>query len=310
MGQGLNTKVIQIAAQCLGISDELVIITETSTSTVANTSPTAASASTDLYGMAVLRACQEIKQRLMPLKERLPKDTDWKSLVTAAFFERIDLSAHGYYAIDSERCGFDWDMECTDNAQRGLPFNYFTQGVACSEVEIDCLTGDAQVVRADVLMDVGKSINPGIDIGQIEGSYVQGFGWSTMEEMTWGDADHQWVRPGQLFTRGPGTYKIPAFNDVPVDFRVHLSDTHNRDFAVHSAKAVGEPPFFLGASAFFAIKVIIINPLFLIPFSTSLSNGVLVRSFVFMCLSFCVRYEKGVYLCEPIWRGSSTVYQT
>jgi len=126
-------------------------------------------------------------------------------------------------------------------------------GVACCEVEIDCLTGDSHIRRADVLMDVGKSINPALDIGQIEGAFMQGYGWSTMEEMVWGDKEHPWVRPGQLFTRGPGTYKIPAFNDVPSDFRVHLSDTDNR-FAVHSSKAVGEPPFFLGASAFFAIK--------------------------------------------------------
>jgi xanthine dehydrogenase/oxidase len=103
-------------------------------------------------------------------------------------------------------------------------------------------------------MDVGKSINPAIDIGQIEGAFVQGFGWCTMEELIWGDREHTWVRPGQLFTRGPGTYKIPSFNDVPGDFRVHLSDTDNR-FAIHSSKAVGEPPFFMGASVLFAIKV-------------------------------------------------------
>jgi xanthine dehydrogenase/oxidase len=102
-------------------------------------------------------------------------------------------------------------------------------------------------------MDVGKSINPALDIGQIEGAFMQGFGWSTMEELVWGDREHPWVREGMLFTRGPGTYKIPAFNDVPIDFRVHLADTDNR-FAVHSSKAVGEPPFFLGVSALFAIK--------------------------------------------------------
>ena len=102
-------------------------------------------------------------------------------------------------------------------------------------------------------MDIGKSINPAIDIGQIEGAYVQGYGYCSMEEMVWGDSQHKWIRPGQLFTRGPGTYKIPAFNDVPLDMRVHLADTDNR-FAVHSSKAVGEPPFYLGVSAYFAIK--------------------------------------------------------
>lgn len=144
-----------------------------------------------------------------------------------------------------------------ENAKTGQPFNYFTQGVACSEVEIDVLTGDSRILRADILMDLGKSINPALDIGQIEGAYVQGFGWSTMEELIWGDSQHKWARPGQLFSRGPGFYKIPAFNDVPCDFRVYLADTNNK-FAVHSSKAVGEPPFFLGVSAFLAIKQAIV----------------------------------------------------
>jgi xanthine dehydrogenase/oxidase len=123
-----------------------------------------------------------------------------------------------------------------------------------TEVEIDCLTGNSKMLRVDILMDIGKSINPGIDIGQIEGAFIQGYGWLTMEELVWGCSVHPWIKEGQLFTRGPGTYKIPAFNDVPDDFRVHLADTYN-PYAVHSSKAVGEPPFFLGASAFFAIKV-------------------------------------------------------
>jgi xanthine dehydrogenase/oxidase len=144
------------------------------------------------------------------------------------------------------------DVSGADNAKRGHPFNYFTQGVCACEVEIDCLTGDSHVIRCDIVMDVGKSINPAIDIGQIEGAFTQGYGWATMEEMIWGDSQHPWVRPGQLFTKGPGTYKIPAFNDVPRDFRVHLFDTENK-YCVHSSKAVGEPPFFLGSAAFWAI---------------------------------------------------------
>ena len=253
MGQGLFTKVIQVAAQCLGIPESYIVTPESSSNTVPNASPSAASLSTDLYGMAVLDACQKLKDRLAPLRARHPEQ-DWKSFIRTAYFERIDLSAHGWYMIHTDRCGFDWDKKCTDNAERGLPFNYFTMGVACTEVEIDCLTGDSNILRTDILMDVGKSINPAIDIGQIEGAFIQGYGWSTMEELIWGDKEHTWVRPGQLFTRGPGTYKIPAFNDVPADFRVHLSDTDNR-FAIHSSKAVGEPPFFLGASVLFAIKV-------------------------------------------------------
>jgi xanthine dehydrogenase/oxidase len=253
MGQGLFTKVIQVAAQCFGIPESFIVTTESATNTVPNASPSAASLSSDLYGMAVLDACEKIRDRLAPMRAKMP-DADWPTLVKSAYFERIDLSAHGFYTINTERCGFDFDKKCATNAERGFPLNYFTMGVACTEVEIDCLTGDSYVLRADVLMDVGKSINPAIDIGQIEGAWIQGFGWSTMEELIWGDKEHAWVRPGQLFTRGPGTYKIPSFNDVPADFRVHLSDTDNR-FAIHSSKAVGEPPFFMGASALFAIKV-------------------------------------------------------
>jgi xanthine dehydrogenase/oxidase len=251
MGQGLYTKVIQVAAQAFNISDSMVFTSETQSTTVANGSATAASLGSDLYGMAVLDACEQILERLKPIRAQLPADADWKTVVTTAYFNRVNLSAQGFYIVDGKRCGYDWDK---DYADRGSPFNYFTQGVACSEVEIDCLTGDHVVIRTDILMDVGKSINPAIDIGQIEGAFIQGYGWSTMEELVWGDKDHRWVREGSLFTKGPGTYKIPAFNDVPLDFRVHLADTDNR-FAVHSSKAVGEPPFFLGATVYFAIAV-------------------------------------------------------
>ena len=254
MGQGLHTKMIQVAAQAFGIPDSLIHIEETATSCVPNSSPTAASMSTDLYGMAVLNACEQIRERLLPIRAKLPKEADWRSVIVAAYFDRVNLSAQGFYAVPSDRCGYDWDLTpCTDNNKRGSPFNYFTQGVACTEVEIDCLTGDSRILRADIVMDIGKSINPAIDIGQIEGAYVQGYGYCSMEEMVWGDSQHKWIRPGQLFTRGPGTYKIPAFNDVPLDMRVHLADTDNR-FAVHSSKAVGEPPFYLGVSAYFAIR--------------------------------------------------------
>ena len=267
MGQGLHTKMCQIAAKCFGISVSKCHVQETATNAVANTSPTAASMSTDLYGMAVLDACEQIESRLAPLRARLMASSSssspatWEALVQAAFFDRVDLSAHGYYAVPTDRCGYDWTKQIApggDNAERGQPFNYFTQGVACVEAEIDCLTGDCHLVRADIVMDVGKSINPALDIGQIEGAFVQGFGWTTMEELIWGDSEHKWVRPGQLFTRGPGTYKIPAFNDVPVDFRTHLFDGENQ-FCVHSSKAVGEPPFFLGAAGFFAVKVRLVS---------------------------------------------------
>ena len=131
----------------------------------------------------------------------------------------------------------------------------FTQGVGCVEVEIDVLTGDHEVLRADLLVDLGSSINPALDIGQIEGAFTQGMGWTTTEELMWGDSAHQWVKPaGRLHTSGPGTYKLPAFNDTPRAFNVQLMSGVDNKVAVHSAKAVGEPPFFLGAITFFAIR--------------------------------------------------------
>jgi xanthine dehydrogenase/oxidase len=260
MGQGLHTKMIQIAAQCLQIPSSLVHINGTSTSIVPNASPTAGSVSTDLYGMAVLDACEKLKARLESKKSSMPPSsgsetdtvTTWKELVSAAYFDRIDLSAHGFYVIPDNRCGYDF------TTKQGIPYNYFTQGVACSEVEVDVLTGNFDVLRVDICMDLGKSINPGVDIGQIEGAFTQGYGWSTMEELIRGDADHVWIRPkGSNFTRGPGTYKIPSFNDVPRDLRVHLvnvTSTGNTR-AVHSSKAIGEPPILLGCTVYFAIQV-------------------------------------------------------
>jgi xanthine dehydrogenase/oxidase len=255
MGQGLHTKLIQIAAKAFDIPDNLVYIAETATNIVANSIQSAGSMSTDLFGMAVLDACEQLRERLKPVKSSLPAEARWADIVQTAFFLRIDLTAHGFYVIDLARCsGYDWNKTSAENAASGPAFNYFTQGVAASEVEVDCLTGDTNVLRADIVMDLGKSINPGVDIGQIEGAFMQGFGWSTMEELVRGDKDHPWVPTGQLATRGPGSYKIPSFNDVPKDFRVHLSDTNNL-FAIHSSKAVGEPPIFLGCTPFFAIKV-------------------------------------------------------
>jgi xanthine dehydrogenase/oxidase len=259
MGQGLYTKMIQVAAQALQLAEDRIFIAETSTATVPNASPSAASASTDLYGMAVLNACEQLLQRLEPirkiLQDRNQDPNNWGLLILTAYYEfRINLSAQGFYIIPHDRCGYNWDMITTQNEERGLPFNYFTQGIVCTECMIDTLSGDTRMTRVDILMDVGKSINPALDIGQIEGAYLQGFGWSTMEELIMGDSQqHPWIPKGMLFTRGPGTYKIPAFNDVPLDFRVHLADTDN-PFAIHSSKAIGEPPFFLGASAVFAIK--------------------------------------------------------
>lgn len=263
MGQGLHTKVCQIAAQAFGIPVENVYVNDTSTDKVANTIPTAASMSTDTYGMATLDACRQILARLEPIREKLGPEASLKQVASSAHMARIDLSAHGFFALDSSRCGYDWAKTKPDgfpstspeNAWKGHPFNYFTQGVVCSEVEIDVLTGNHRTLRSDIMVDVGSSINPAIDIGQIEGAFIQGMGWSTIEEIVFADDDHTWVRPsGKLFTSGPGTYKIPAFNDVPEVFNVSLMENVDNPFAVHSSKAIGEPPFFLGTGVFYAAK--------------------------------------------------------
>mmetsp|Transcript_19263 Transcript_19263/g.41761 ORF Transcript_19263/g.41761 Transcript_19263/m.41761 type:complete len:1654 (+) Transcript_19263:272-5233(+) len=263
MGQGLHTKVCQVAAQVFGIPLDHVYVNDSSTDKVANTLPSAASMSTDMYGMATLDACQQILKRLAPIRDSLPPNATFGEVAKKAFFERVDMSAHGFYTLDDNRCGYDWDKDAPEdypanlpeNSWKGTPFNYFTQGVALAEVEIDVLTGDHKTIAADVLVDVGSSINPAIDIGQIEGAFIQGMGWSTIEEVVYADDDHTWIRPrARVFTTGPGTYKIPAFNDVPEKFNVSLLENVDNPFAVHSSKAIGEPPFFLGCSVFYAIK--------------------------------------------------------
>ncbi|TMW56096.1 hypothetical protein Poli38472_008744 [Pythium oligandrum] len=254
MGQGLHTKVIQVAARAFGIPHEKVHIEETCTSKVANTQPSAASMSTDLYGMATLDACEQILERLAPVRARLGPDAPFGDIAHTAYMERICLSAHGFYIVPHDRCGYDFTKSVAENAAESTAFNYFTTGVACTAVELDVLTGDFHMVSADVAMDLGASINPAIDIGQIEGAFMQGFGLFAMEELVWGDDGHPWVKRGHLFTRGPGAYKIPSANDVPVDFHVWLETEVKNPFTVHSSKAVGEPPLFLGASAFFAVK--------------------------------------------------------
>ncbi|KAI3907500.1 hypothetical protein MKW92_010358 [Papaver armeniacum] len=245
MGQGLHTKVAQIAASSFHLPLNSIFISETSTDKVPNSSPTAASASSDMYGAAVLDACEQIKARMEPIASR-NKHNSFAELALACYFERIDLSAHGFYKTPD--IGFDW------NIGKGAPFSYFTYGAAFSEVEIDTLTGDFHTRTANIIMDLGHSINPAIDIGQIEGAFVQGLGWVALEELKWGDADHKWIPPGHLYTCGPGTYKLPSVNDIPLNFNVSLLKDAPNPKAIHSSKAVGEPPFFLATSVFFAIK--------------------------------------------------------
>ena len=347
MGQGLHTKVAAVAAAALGVfvggegggdgeeegNEEAEIsplplsavrvASATRTDAVPNASPTAASASSDLYGGAVADACGQLMARLRPYLLKAAADVAagaeapslaaagtttattttkggknkttssssstlsvWKAAVAAAYADRVDLCAHGFYATPGPR---GWGS--------GSPFAYCSFGAAAVEAEVDCLTGDSQVRRADVVMDVGRSLNPAIDVGQVEGAFVQGLGWATTEEVVKCDAGHPWVGrgngrgrgkdffkgtssssppsssssppsssplspllstlDGSTHTRGPGTYKIPAADDAPCDFRVSLlRGSRNAATArtVHSSKAVGEPPFFLGAAAFFALK--------------------------------------------------------
>ncbi|KAK3580014.1 hypothetical protein CHS0354_001675 [Potamilus streckersoni] len=188
--------------------------------------------------MAVIDACTKLMEKLEPVMKENSKG-NWEEWIMAAYMKRISLSATGFYQTPD--LGYDFATNT------GQPYNYFSFGAASSEVELDCLTGDHQVLRTDIVMDVGVSLNPAIDIGQIEGGFIQGYGLMMMEQ--------QKMSPtGYLFTRGPGTYKIPGFGDIPVEFNVSLLKGSVNKKAVYSSKAIGEPPLFLAASVFFAVK--------------------------------------------------------
>lgn len=242
MGQGLHTKMVAIAAEALGVPKEDVFISETATNTVANTSSTAASASSDLNGYAIWNACEQLNERLKPYKEKLGPDAPMSKIATAAYFDRVNLSAQGFYKTPD--IGYIW------GPNTGQMFFYFTQGVAAAEVEIDTLTGDWTCRRADLKMDVGRSINPAIDYGQIEGAFVQGQGLFTTEESLWLRST------GNIFTKGPGAYKIPGFRDIPQVFNVSLlKDVEWENLrTIQRSRGVGEPPLFMGSSVFFAIR--------------------------------------------------------
>lgn len=256
MGQGLFQKVAQVAAEEFGIGLERVRITATSTDKVPNTSATAASAGTDLNGMAVQIACREIKARLSQFaatawnvsEERIEfrddqvfignESVSFGELAKRAYGARVHLSAAGFYKTPK----LHWDRA----KAKGRPFLYYAYGAACSEVVIDVTTGEMKVERVDILHDVGRSLNPAIDIGQIEGGFVQGMGWLTTEELVY-DAE------GRLLTHAPSTYKIPVASDVPDDFRVTLFENENHEATIYRSKAVGEPPLMLATSVFAAI---------------------------------------------------------
>lgn len=230
IGQGLHTKMIQCCARALGIPTELIHIAETATDKVPNTSPTAASVGSDLNGMAVLDACEKINQRLKPIKEANPKAT-WQEWISKAYFERIGLSVSGFYKM----LDVGDDPKTNPNARY---YNYYTNGVGVSVVEIDCLTGDHQVLNTDIVMDIGSSLNPAIDIGQIEGAFMQGYGLFVLEELIYSPQ-------GALYSRGPGMYKLPGFADIPGEFNVSLLTGAPNPRAVYSSKVLTAYNLFL-----------------------------------------------------------------
>ncbi len=255
MGQGLFQKVAQVAAAAFGVDVSQVKITATDTAKVPNTSATAASSGSDLNGMAVKAACDRIRERIAALLRchyqteqvefrdgtvRVGKEElGFAEAVKLAYENRVSLSATGFYRTPK----IEWDRR----RGRGRPFYYFAYGAAVTECVVDTLTGENRILRTDILHDVGASLNPALDIGQIEGGYVQGAGWLTTEELVWDEA-------GRLLTHAPSTYKIPVCSDRPRVFNVALWEGENREETIYRSKAVGEPPLMLGISAFMALS--------------------------------------------------------
>ena len=258
MGQGLNTKVAQVVAEVFQVEIGRVQITATNTDKVPNTSPTAASSGADLNGKAAQNAAEIIKQRLVEFAARQYKVSEadvefrnghvrvreqilsFETLIQQAYFAQVSLSSTGFYK--TPKIYYDRSLA------RGRPFYYFAYGAACAEVIVDTLTGEYKMLRTDILHDVGASLNPAIDIGQVEGGFVQGMGWLTIEELVWN-------ANGKLMTNGPASYKIPAVADMPLDLRVKLVENRkNPEDTVFHSKAVGEPPFMLGIAVWCALK--------------------------------------------------------
>ncbi|MGH7180040.1 MAG: molybdopterin cofactor-binding domain-containing protein, partial [Tepidisphaeraceae bacterium] len=262
MGQGVNTRVRQIVADELGVSYDAVLVGATSTDKNNNTSPTAASAGTDLNGAAAVDACGRLRSRIAEfvaarMLRAAPVDSlrfangfifdarspenrvSFRDAVAAAYQERINLGERGFYATP----GIDFDRE----TGKGSPFLYFTNGAAVSEVLIDRFTGEMKVTRVDLLMDAGVPINPGIDRGQITGGFIQGMGWVTNEELKYSET-------GELLSHSPTTYKIPNAGDLPDVFNVEFFENPDSVVSLRRSKAVGEPPLLLGISVWAAAR--------------------------------------------------------
>ncbi|XP_037066290.1 aldehyde oxidase 4 isoform X2 [Peromyscus leucopus] len=236
LGQGLYTKMIQVASRELNIPQSYVHLSQTSTVTVPNALFTAGSLGTDVNGKAVQNACQILLERLRPIIRKNPEGK-WKEWVAKAFEESISLSATGYFK--GYQTNMDWEKE------EGNAYPYYVYGAACSEVEVDCLTGAHKLLRTDIFMDAAFSINPALDIGQIEGAFIQGMGLYTIEEL-------KYSPEGVLYSRGPDDYKIPTVTEIPEEFNVTLVHSQN-PIAIYSSKGLGEAGMFLGSSVLFAI---------------------------------------------------------
>ncbi|GAA1644102.1 xanthine dehydrogenase molybdopterin binding subunit [Kribbella alba] len=265
MGQGLHTKMLQVAATTLGVPLDRVRLAPTRTDKVPNTSATAASSGADLNGAAIKNACEQIRERLAQVAggrlgisahdvrfadgilrglSSTGEGLRWEEVVHEAYHQRVQLWAAGFYRTE----GLHWDPA----AMHGEPFKYFAYGVAAAEVEVDGFTGAYTLRRVDIVHDVGDSLSPLIDVGQIEGGFVQGAGWLTLEDLRWDESDGP--NRGRLATQAASTYKLPSFSEMPEVFNVHLLEKAHEDGAVYGSKAVGEPPLMLAFSVREALR--------------------------------------------------------
>ncbi|MEV7723685.1 xanthine dehydrogenase molybdopterin binding subunit [Streptomyces sp. NPDC087917] len=264
MGQGLHTKMLQVAATTLGIPLHKVRLAPTRTDKVPNTSATAASSGADLNGAAVKNACEQLRERLLQVAATQlganasdvrivegvarvlgnDKELAWDDVVRTAYFQRVQLSAAGFYRTE----GLHWDAKTF----QGSPFKYFSYGAAATEVEVDGFTGAYRIRRVDIVHDVGDSLSPMIDIGQVEGGFVQGAGWLTLEDMRWDTGDGP--NRGRLLTQAASTYKLPSFSEMPEEFNVTLMKNATEEGSVYGSKAVGEPPLMLAFSVREALR--------------------------------------------------------
>lgn len=276
MGQSVNTKMLQIAAMEFGLETKKVKIETTNTTRVANTSPTAASSTADLNGKALLKACNNLKERLKTVavkKLQLKKEDivtfienhvfvnnqksilSWEQLIMDTFLSRVNLSEHAHYA--TPRIYFDKSKE------KGHPFAYHVYGTAITTVTLDCIRGIYEFDSVEIVHDFGKSMNKGIDMGQVEGALVQGIGWMTMEEISYN-------QKGMLLSNTLSSYKIPDIYSVPKNMDVIPLDTEGNEMAILKSKAVGEPPLMYGIGAYFAIQNAIkaFNPNYILKFDS------------------------------------------